>query len=182
MAAARLPRVFASFLLLPVALASALPAFQWCSLDWADIRPECFVACADRVRYAPSGACAATLDSERCESSCSIAPAAEAREPGNPCAPPAAANEPQEARGAEQDTAPSGDSRRGRAWCPDDHGGPGRIEPAPVLPDPLAFPVAAAAIEPCPDRTGVRVDRGDLPAPRSAAPGTRPPARAPPRA
>lgn len=173
-------------LFLPLALWSALPQVQWCAASWAEVTPECFVACAVARpstgcaaateacdREAP-GACGRESASECCES-------AAPRFDSGPCGTGAAtAFDPFAMDGA---ALPSpADGRSDRAWCLGDAGGPAVREPdlsSTLRPTPSAI----AALEDIPESYPGPIARFDVEndaAPRSVLEHARPPVRAPP--
>ena len=154
-----------SALILPVALWSAVPGVQWCPLGWAEVPPECFVACVSPATILNVGSPGC------CEESCGAV----------------ASCPPRETCGAEESgplegTNPDAPYPGGRAFCLSGPSGgegvprgaevapdsPGRVAVLPPvilgadLPKRSTFPVVGALPHPPPAPTGA-VPRGRAP-------------------
>lgn len=136
---------------LGVALFSATPVVRWCSVTWADVRPECFVTCSDRTACAadkPECRSAVASRAATTRAACTADDMAGAYD-GTPsgCVTASTCSATSGADAVTADTPASQTPASGkRAFCVDGlAGGPG--EPGPML-DIQAAPAKAKALVP----------------------------------
>lgn len=123
------PPRWPSALILPLALWSAVPRLEWCPIGWAEVRPDCFAACAGDA------------DPARCE-------AGRAQPPCDPgCTPSVRAAEPP----SPLDSAPADAYPGGRAYClGGPSGGDGLLPFTPDAPNASEFVAVLPPAAPAP--------------------------------
>lgn len=183
MRAARRDRLALLFLL-PVAIWSAYPRFQWCEMSWAEVQPECLVSCAVQSSL---DACPASVAPE-CrlagETCCSGEPDVGETAVDRGIAPITSADagvldagaievDPDETKGRAEPSS--------RAWCLGDAGGPALRERDPPSPFADLFNAIAGDEELVEPRlVAIGLCLGDDARPPTEPAHARPPVRGPP--